>query len=266
MIFNYKNFINENKAKSLSNLEIYLTKMMRGLEDKIFFLNKIDTDCIVDFGCADGYILKQISKFHPEIKLIGYDYDKVMLNAITEGEGILFTDSWYEVIDEAKKYKNPMVLLSSVIHEVYSYGNDISVSRFWKDIFSDAFKYVAIRDMMYSEKFPKFPKDDIVSIRENSNDDELETYEKVWGKIDSSYMNTLHWLLKYPYVDNWDRELHENYLPLSLEELKSKIPGGWSVTYENPHILGHVQRKIKREMGVDLIYPTHIQMIISNNN
>lgn len=266
MIFNYETFLNEHKAIALSNLEIYLKKMMRGLEDKIFFLNKIDTDCIVDFGCADGYILKQINKFNLGIKLIGYDYDRVMLNAITEGEGIMFTDSWYDVVKEAKNYKKPTILLSSVIHEVYSYGNDISVSQFWKDIFMNTFKYVAVRDMMYSEKFQKFSSDDIEKIRENSNKKQLDDYERVWGKFDSSYMNTLHWLLKYPYVDNWNRELHENYLPLSIEEFKLKIPSGWTVTYENQHMLGHVQRKIKREMDVDLTDPTHVQMIIKNNN
>lgn len=264
MIFNYKKFLKENHhPEHLSNLEIYLKKMMRGVEDKIFFLSKIKTDCIVDFGCADGYILKQIYKFHPEIKLIGYDNDRIMLDAISEGEGITFTNDWNEVMKEVKKYKSATILLSSVIHEVYSYED--SPNKFWKNVFSNVFKYVAIRDMSYSDKFLPFSKDDIKTIKEHADEQQLNEFETRWGEIDNSYVNTLHWLLKYSYTDNWKRELNEDYLPLSIEELKAIIPGGWSIIFEDQHILGHVQRKIKNEIGINLTYPTHIKIIIKNN-
>lgn len=265
MIHNYKKFL-ENKANDFQNLEIYLKKMARGLEDKIFFFNIIHPNCIVDFGCADGSILKKIAKFHPNIKLIGYDYDRNLLELIDNQDNIIATNKWGVASSIARKYDSSMVLLSSVIHEVYSYGNDNSVNRFWENIFSNNFKYVSIRDMMYSAGFKGFDEDDIIKIKDVANKKQLISYEKVWGPVDQNYRNTIHWLLKYPYVDNWERELHENYLPLSIEELKNKIPAGWSILYEDFHILGHVQRKIKREIDVDLIYPTHIKMIVQNNN
>lgn len=261
----FKTFLNENRAITLSNLEIYLGKMKRGLEDKIFFLDKIDIDCLVDYGCADGFILKQIRKFHPQMKLIGYDYDKVMLNAITEGDGIQFTDKWLDVENEIKKYNKPAILLSSVIHEVYSYGNENDVNIFWKNVFSDNFKYIIIRDMTYSENFPKFSQQDIDKIISHSNRKQLDTYERVWGPIDYSYVNTLHWLLKYSYVENWNRELHENYFPISIEELRDKKPNNWEIIFEDFHILGHTQRKLKSEMDIDIKYPTHIKIIFKND-
>lgn len=263
-LYDYKQFVLllENKAKPLSNLEVYLTKMARGLEDKIFFLNEIDPDCIVDFGCADGFILKQIHLFHPDIKLIGYDYDQVMLDKISDSENILFTNNWEEIKNEIYKYKKPTILLSSVIHEVYSYDNP---NKFWNIVFNSGFKYVAIRDMMYSDRFKNFTSNEINNIRINSNESQLKEFEDRWGGISDSYVNAIHWLLKYPYIDNWSRELNENYLPLSIEKLKQLIPLNYNIKFEDFYILGHVQRKVKREMGVDITQPTHIKLILSNN-
>ncbi|MGA1049083.1 MAG: hypothetical protein ACO3UU_13830, partial [Minisyncoccia bacterium] len=41
----------------------------------------------------------------------------------------------------------------------------------------------------------------------------LISFEKVWGSIFKDYRNFIHFLLKYRYTDNWEREVNENYLP-----------------------------------------------------
>ena len=55
----------------------YLEKMERAMEEKIFFLNKIDfnnVDTIVDFGCANGALIEIMDKYLQSTKqIIGFD-------------------------------------------------------------------------------------------------------------------------------------------------------------------------------------------------
>lgn len=92
--------------------------MSKSISDKLFFLDKIDTDLIVDFGCADGTILSEIQKRRPNIKLIGYDIDEEMISrAKSKNPKILFASSWDKVISEISTSKSPTLNLSSVIHD-----------------------------------------------------------------------------------------------------------------------------------------------------
>lgn len=41
----------------ISNIDKYLEEMSKGLSDKLYFLNMIKLDILIDFGSADGQIL-----------------------------------------------------------------------------------------------------------------------------------------------------------------------------------------------------------------
>lgn len=119
----------------IADFQSYIDGMGTTFVDKLFFLNIIDPDVIVDFGCANGFILSKIKEAKPKIKIIGYDLDEVMLAQAKEllGDGALLTDSWKEVSQELKKYSKPALVLSSVIHEVYSYSHGNVIKKFWED-------------------------------------------------------------------------------------------------------------------------------------
>ena len=120
----------------MADKEQYLQGMRKGIDDKLFFLHHIKPDLIVDFGSADGYILSQIQENFPHIDLIGYDISPDMIKVSSENHpNIKFTKSWNEIRPEIPKYKNPVLLLSSVIHEVYSYSDQEGIDRFWKVMF-----------------------------------------------------------------------------------------------------------------------------------
>lgn len=42
------------KGFNISNFDVYTEKMKMSLLDKIFFVDKIESNVLVDFGCADG--------------------------------------------------------------------------------------------------------------------------------------------------------------------------------------------------------------------
>lgn len=51
---------------------------------------------------------------------------------------------------------SPLLNLSSVIHEVYSYSHSSVIKKFWeKQVFGGSFKYITIRDMIPSVNIHK---------------------------------------------------------------------------------------------------------------
>lgn len=56
-----------------------------------------------------------------------------------------------------------------------------------------------------------------------------DTFEDRWGLIcdpDNKKVNAknlVHFLIKYRYGENWDREVDENYLPVSQQKLESVL-------------------------------------------
>lgn len=71
--------LNANEHVTLNSIDIYNAIMSKSLIDKIYFLDKVDVDLFIDFGCADGLLTGFISKIFPEIEIIGYDIKEAIL-------------------------------------------------------------------------------------------------------------------------------------------------------------------------------------------
>jgi len=270
----FKEFITEEFEVGeipINNMEKYLAGMTKGFDDKIFFVNKLkDLDLLVDFGCADGQMLNYLTHVRPDMTLIGYDLDFNMIKISREKfPNMFFSDNWEEIMEEVNSEKNKDkvkgLLLSSIIHEVYSYAGTENKNVFWNNVFDDSFTYVIIRDMMTQDSYEK-PNPELAKIiREKSDPNYLDSYEKIWGSIDDSYKNIMHWLLKYTYTDNWTREVSENYLPYTLEHLKRRrIPSGWTIILQDYYVLPFMKQNVQKDFGITLTEPTHIKMIIEN--
>jgi len=251
-------------AYDIADVNKYVQGMSKSLQDKLFFVDKVDTDLIIDFGCADGVIMSSIQTVSPTLDLIGYDLDDVMIDRAKKNTNnkCLITDNWDEIMHIASDYDQPSILLSSVIHEVYSYSNSKDIKLFWKRMFNPLIKNIIIRDMIPTNDYSKFNNIDINKIREKSDKDMLKDFEDEWGSINNDFRTLLHWLLKYRYKENWERELKENYLPLTIETLKSKIPSDWGIIYEDYYILNFLKQQIKKDFDIILNEPTHLKMII----
>jgi hypothetical protein len=256
------------KESPITDINKYNQDMIMSMEDKLFFLNKINTDLLVDFGCADAKVLSEIRKRKPQLSLMGYDISNEMLNiARTNLPNATFTNNWNEVKSAAYNHDNPALLLSSVIHEVYSYSDTKDIKPFWNDkVFGGLFKYIVIRDMIPSvdlqrQDFLKF-REDAKKINKYADKKYLNSFERIWGLIDNDYRTLLHWLLKYPYIDNWEREVKENYLPLTLETLYKKIPSNYKIIYKNHYIFAPLRNNVFRDFGINLNHTTHTKMII----
>lgn len=264
---NYKN-ISSQKAEVVQNPDTYNREMRKSLIDKVFFLDKVDDASVfVDYGCADGAVLKFASSIIPEASYMGYDLSEEMIKiAQSDNETTTFFTDINLLKENIRNEKNKghkiCISLMSLIHEVYAYGPE-NIKKFWDIVFDrNLFDYIAIRDMCVSKTTSR-PSDSISvsKIRMAYDKNMLAQWEATWGSLNDNWSLT-HFLLTYRYIDSWDRELHENYLPLCLEDLMALIPVGWEPTYIEHYTLPFIRQRVREDFDMDLQDRTHVKLIL----
>ena len=246
----------------ISDLDIYLTRMQRSILDKMFFIDKVfePFKYILDFGCANGELIKAMKPMFPDYGYVGYDISREMIDAarknVTDAK---FFDDW-EQIDIP--FDESLINISSTVHEVYSYCGKKDIDLFWDRVFKSGFRYVAIRDMMFSQEENTPARTELLdAIRKSSYAEWLDSFEKVWGKVEDQ-RQLVHFLPKYKYTQNWDREVHENYFPVFREELMKRIPDSYRIVYKDIFTLPYTSWQIRNDFGFELTEHTHIKLIL----
>lgn len=112
----------------IADLKQYNSAMSKAMEEKLFFLNEVpELDFILDFGCADGAIIERLLKEYPNAVFVGYDNNPDMIEIARERlkayDNVVITSSSSTLDYYCHTYVSDRsaCLLSSVLHEVYSY-------------------------------------------------------------------------------------------------------------------------------------------------
>lgn len=250
----------------VKDYRVYLSGMAKSIKDKLFFEGLVENvNVVIDFGCADGQLLKQIQEDFPNWHLFGVDASREMISKAMENcKGAQYILSNRIPVDMVKSISSGAVFnLSSVIHEIYSYLSPHEVMRFWNDLFSCEAKYIAIRDLMLSESsFRDADINDVVRVKERSDEALLRDFCDTWGSINDQ-SRLLHYLMKYRYRENWGREVKENYFPITVEQLLSLIPTDrYRIVYFNHYILPHTRNKVLEDFGIELKDNTHVKILL----
>lgn len=249
--------------EKIKDYKIYTTRMKKSLLDKIYFVDKIEANIIVDYGCADGTLIHFLATLFPELQFIGFDIDEKMISeARVKCEGMKncsFTSRW-EDIETYCGHK--AIILSSIIHEVYSYGSEKDISIFWDRVYGGTFKYIAIRDMIPSISMDKRSDiNDIKNIMRKARPAYVRAFEQVWGSIEQN-KNLIHYLLKYRYTENWDREVRENYMPITREQLIISIPDEYEIMFHEHFVLPYLKDTVFEDFGIVIKDNTHLKMVL----
>lgn len=252
--------IDENR---IADLDIYLTRMQRSILDKMFFIDKVfePFEYILDFGCANGELIKAMSPMFPDYEYIGYDISSEMIEAARENvDTAKFYDNWNDI---TIPFDKSLINISSTIHEVYSYGREADIAQFWERVFHSGFRYVAIRDMMFSDIEDKPANREQLGIIRTHPEylKWLQSFETVWGEV-KTQRQLVHYLLKYKYTQNWSREVNENYFPISTEKLMSNIPDSYRIVFKESFTLPYIAWQIRKDFGFTLCENTHIKLIL----
>ncbi len=266
------------------NIISYNENMAKGLTDKLFFLEKIHFNpekyyLFVDFGCADGVLIDAMYNILTEKNIaasfIGYDISETMIELAKTKfnhytDMVRFTSSWDEVEESVKKYTNmeSVLILSSVIHEVYSYAeNNSDIDLFWERVLTTGFKYVCVRDMMCSKDINH--KTDIELIQKindligfaTSLSRQRNEFSNIWGSISDNNKQLVHFLLKYRWTINWDREVHENYFPIYVDEFLRAFSDKYNISFLERFRVPFLEQCWRDTFGIEIEDYTHIKTV-----
>lgn len=264
--FDWSRPILKKNQVDIKNREHYLNSMRKSMLDKVFFIDKIfePVSTIVDFGCADGSLIGFLQELFPEYSYIGYDNDSDMIKI---AQNSYKNCSFYTDLKEITLTNDSLLNLSSVVHEIYSYCDKEAIQNFWNYVFNSGFKYISFRDMMLDGLEDYFY--DAVKIEKITDKYSyaFEEYQNVWGKVKSN-ADFIHFLYKskYVYGGNWERELHENYIPIDYQDMIRFIPDNYEIVYQNHYIFPYLAYWVKREFDIDLHTPTHLQLLLKRRN
>lgn len=250
---------------AILDYSVYTNEMKKGIEDKLFFMSLVKMDSLLDYGCADGNLIESMQEVLPEMRYVGYDFNEKMINLAKMKK--IPNAHFFSTLDNAISAMQGVsgILCSSLIHEVYSYSTSEQIESFWSELYSGHYDYIIIRDMALSQasldEHPLALLSDIQKVRKHANKEHLAHFESIWGSIDQKD-NLLHFLLKYRYVNNWSREVEENYFPCTLEEHLDKIPDSYEMVHFEHFVLPFHKEVVMRDFGLTLKEPTHIKMIM----
>lgn len=213
----------------IENYDVYNDRMRRSMWDKAFFMDKIPgAELIVDYGCADGSLIRFLHELFPAMRFIGFDIDPAMTAAANaqRSENTWFVSSMDDVVRTIRSLgidsSRIAINFSSVLHEVFHYGFDLDALRGFIRAVSP--RYLVVRDMMYvSDDDAAMVSEAAVSrVREALPDWQIRDFESCFGSI-SIRKNLMHLLLKYKYTENWARECRENYFSYNMEDMTAAL-------------------------------------------
>lgn len=270
-------------GKKFSNIKYYNKEMQKGMEDKLFFIDRLPQDqdyVFVDFGCADGTMINALTEIYADNKdnhYVGYDISETMIDIAKTnyhgpyGANVRFHSDWKDVQNHINVMKDTwgdkykfVLILSSVIHEVYSYGDVHSIHDFWDHTVNSDFNYIIVRDMCPSEDIDRDASSDLVEaiMSKRSVGIQLEQFQNKWGSILNN-KNLIHFLLKYRWKVNWGRELNENYFPIYVNDLIGNMKSNYKIDYLERFRVPFLDKCFKNDFGIELNDYTHVKAIFS---
>lgn len=238
---------------------VYNDRMRRSMWDKAFFMDKIPrAELIVDFGCADGSLIRFLHTMFPSVMFIGYDIDPRMVEAANaeKSENTWFFASIDQVLRQVENLElcgdRIAVNFSSVLHEVFHYSDGHSaVAEF---IGALKPRYIVARDMMYisGDDGAKVSEAVLDRLRQRLPQWQVSDFENRWGSV-ALRKNLIHLLLKYKYTENWPRECDENYFSYTWDDLMAAADpeGNYRPILHSRYILPWCRYDIEETLGID---------------
>ena len=271
--------MNKNKYR-LKDAEHYTTEMAKPIEDKLWFLDHVYVESMIDIGTADAYIPIYLSTmFDHKFKCYAYEPNynlhwRGFIAANSENQPkshkkrVMLYNDYREFLNIVKSKKQlNLVLLSSVLHEVYNAISD-EKARFFRLIKESGARYIAIRDMK-----PNVPIGAFMDLRVDIPPYLLDKWEEYinspyhHGDINSySYSQ---FLLKHRYNVNWEHELKEDYFATNWDQIDMILNVlGYKKEYEKHYTPDFIQQDIEKTFNFNLQeegYSTHAKILYRFN-
>lgn len=236
----------------------YLKRMSKSLSDKLRVLDYFHSKPgrALDVGCADGTITQVMAEVKADWEFKGIDLNEDFLLHSKSRDNLDYEKVYLrDLLARADRFD--VLTFLSVLHEFYSYGEGTSSV---VKAMSDAHELlrpkgrIIIRDMVLPEYLRESTwglEKMIMKISKNDNySKHLQEFESKWGNIRNLYQLN-HFLLKYLYTDNWESELNENYVGMSIEkyDLIFKLLG-MTMVYKESYLIDYLRNRWHEDFGL----------------
>ena len=193
----------------MRNYEHYFKLMSANITEKAdFIVQELATgsyNTVIDFGCANGALTRELAKAFPQINFIGYDINADIIhinNKTNEFTNITYTTE----LPTLGMTSKVLTIFSSVLHELFTFNATVEAFKLMSD--SKAF---AIRDMYFTQ-----PRNGGLELQDNMlgyfGKEMRQKYFEVHGLTDfENDKQKADFLMKTPYVSNYHLEVQENY-------------------------------------------------------
>lgn len=273
-------------AESIRDIDKYIRSMSTTLYDKCWWIDKLsdEIDTVVDFGCAQGDLAIMMNRISPgRFRYIGVDNSPEMLAIAKHNFSFHLCDyraEFYSNLQTANEHidrSKSVLILNSVLHEIFSYVPKSEWQYTLDALFQAGFKYIAIRDMhmpRMSHQQLVYSQDDIDAIVQGRHAKQWADFNNICslereGIWCSPELRMHEFFLKYRYLANWERESREQYLwdwTSILSELgyiRSEREW-WAYTpiFSNWFFIPFTAQVVKRDFGIIWNYDTHKKWLL----
>lgn len=245
----------------MKDLNIYKLRLSQSMEDKLFFLSKVDIDSydfILDFGCGTGELLNAIrSRGVDPDKLFGLDTNEEMIeHALATYPYIKFMSDLEALETLLKKSTKSMVIFSSVLHEI-----DDHTQRKLMHTVMTKFDTVVIRDMKQPLNNEPIPNRTRKRVLEQVAPWQAEMFENKWGKIVDKY-GLYRFFLMNEFVENFETEVEEDYFGVLWGEIIWALEdAGFDMVYASAFTLPYRKQQVQKRFSHVMNDITHKKII-----
>ena len=240
----------------------YLARMAAPLRDKVRIVQWFPDNPtgILDVGSADGVVTCEIANMYPEASVLGIELrEDFCQRARDRGHAVPNVSFRRGYLGEhigVEKYD--VVTFISVMHEIYSFGGGFAGAARALAGATEVLKpggRVIIRDMIIYD-YAHHTSSPVLAKRIWDNPRahqklQVEEFSNRYGSI-WNLANLNHYLLKYPYVQNWDSEIEENYVALTWEwYVKAFEVFGLKIIHRESYLLPYLRGLWQTDFNLD---------------
>lgn len=266
---------------NIQDINSYVRSMSTTLIDKCWWLDKIpDTiDTIVDYGCAQGDLAIYVDSVYPgRFKYIGIDNSPEMLALASHNHHLHFgkdSEFYSEISGISNKCdtSKAILVLNSVMHEIFSYLTDGECNALFAEMFGAGFYGIAIRDMY----MPSIQAGDL-DLPKCFDAIKSSPYEGMWYEynvyvsknpqrkslwFEKEEIILSEFLMKYRYVGNWKREMKETYFWNWVSHIRQAFENGYAITYDERFSIPFIRERIMSDFGIEFNIDTHRRVLLT---
>ena len=224
---------------TIQNYDAYCTGLKNTFIDKAFFVEKLPPciNTIIDYGCADGSFLKFLQSIYGTFyNYIGIETDAEMIERCKANGISVYPD--IKDVPLSISMDRTCINFSSSLHEM-DYPCDFMLS-----ICNDYNpKIISIRDMYFTTEVHEDEKMNLILHILNNC---ISMYPKKLSDFVKKYpissiKDCIHFMLKYMYNDNWEKECDEDYL--SLQNIYNYYSVDYTPIWEQNYIMPYLLNK-----------------------